>query len=105
MSALASVPRRVLIALVKAYRLLLSPWLGNQCRFTPTCSVYTLEALEQHGAWRGAWLGAKRIGRCGPWCEGGYDPVPAPIFTSLLRSAAIPPSDPTPSSSSSRCAS
>lgn len=68
--------RQVLIALVKAYRLLFSPWIGGQCRFEPTCSNYTIEALRRHGALGGSYLGAMRILRCHPWCEGGYDPVP-----------------------------
>jgi uncharacterized protein len=73
---LAQLPRRVLIALVHAYRLLLSPWLGNRCRFVPSCSAYALSALEQHGALRGSALAGWRIVRCQPWCDGGCDPVP-----------------------------
>ena len=69
-------PRRALIGLVKGYRLLLSPWLGNSCRFEPTCSVYAIGALQRHGALAGTYLMLHRIGRCGPWCAGGYDPVP-----------------------------
>ena len=68
--------QRVLIALVKAYRLILSPWIGSACRFTPTCSAYSLEALGRHGAAAGAYLTVARIARCHPWCEGGHDPVP-----------------------------
>ena len=68
--------RLILIALVRAYQLFLSPWFGNQCRFSPTCSHYAIEALRAHGAFRGGWLGLKRIGRCHPWCAGGPDPVP-----------------------------
>ena len=81
-------PRRGLIGLVKAYRLLLSPWLGNSCRFEPTCSVYAIGALERHGALSGSYLTIKRLGRCGPWCEGGHDPLPAesPAFFSRLIS-------------------
>jgi putative membrane protein insertion efficiency factor len=74
---LVNLPRRLLMALVRGYRLLLSPWLGNACRFEPTCSAYALEALERHGAAAGAYLGACRIVRCHPWCQGGLDPVPA----------------------------
>lgn len=70
-------PRRVLIALVRGYRLLLSPWIGSQCRFTPTCSAYALQALESHGAGAGTYLTARRVLRCHPWCDGGLDPVPA----------------------------
>jgi len=70
-----------LIALVKGYRLVLSPWLGNSCRFEPTCSVYAIEALERHGALTGSYLAARRLVRCHPWCDGGCDPVPpAPLF-------------------------
>lgn len=68
--------RRLLIDLVKAYRLLLSPWLGSSCRFEPTCSVYAIEALEQHGAAAGSYLTLRRLVRCQPWCQGGHDPVP-----------------------------
>ena len=83
-------PRRALIGLVKGYRLLLSPWLGNSCRFEPTCSVYAIGALQRHGALAGTYLVLHRIGRCGPWCEGGCDPVPdaAPrLFTRLVPSS------------------
>lgn len=69
-------PRQGLIALVRAYRLLLSPWLGSACRFEPTCSAYALQALERHGAGAGTYLTLKRLGRCQPWCDGGCDPVP-----------------------------
>ena len=68
--------KRVLIGIVKGYRLILSPWIGSACRFTPTCSAYSLEALERHGAAAGAYLTVARIARCHPWCEGGHDPVP-----------------------------
>ncbi|HZY17205.1 MAG TPA: membrane protein insertion efficiency factor YidD [Ramlibacter sp.] len=68
--------RAALIGLVKGYRLLLSPWLGSACRFTPTCSAYALEALERHGAAAGSYLTVARLGRCHPWCRGGVDEVP-----------------------------
>ncbi|MGK0565832.1 membrane protein insertion efficiency factor YidD [Bordetella bronchiseptica] len=68
--------RRLLIAPIRFYRYFLSPWVGRQCRFTPTCSAYAIEAIERHGAWRGLRLAARRIGRCHPWSPGGYDPVP-----------------------------
>lgn len=68
--------RSVLIALVKGYRLLLSPWLGSSCRFEPTCSQYALQALEMHGAAPGSYLTLARLVRCHPWCRGGCDPVP-----------------------------
>ena len=69
--------RGVLIWLVKAYRLLLSPWLGASCRFMPTCSVYAIEALEMYGAAQGSYLTLKRLVRCQPFCAGGHDPVPS----------------------------
>ncbi|OOG23484.1 membrane protein insertion efficiency factor YidD [Thioalkalivibrio denitrificans] len=68
--------RKPLILLIQAYRLLLSPFVGQHCRFTPSCSCYAIEAIERHGALRGGWLTVRRLGRCHPWCEGGYDPVP-----------------------------
>lgn len=87
---LSSWPRRALIGLVKGYRLVLSPWLGNGCRFEPTCSVYAIGALERHGALAGTYLMLHRIGRCQPWCQGGHDPVPerAPrLFSRLIPSS------------------
>jgi putative membrane protein insertion efficiency factor len=68
--------KRLLMAVVKAYRFLLSPWLGTSCRFEPTCSVYSLQALDRFGAAKGSYLTLMRLGRCHPWCEGGIDPVP-----------------------------
>lgn len=61
---------------VRAYRLIFSPWVGMNCRYTPTCSAYAMEALETHGAFKGAWLAARRIGRCHPWGGMGVDDVP-----------------------------
>ena len=87
---LSAWPRRALIGLVKGYRLVLSPWLGNGCRFEPTCSVYAISALDQHGALVGTCLMLHRIGRCQPWCQGGHDPVPeqAPrLFSRLIPSS------------------
>ena len=68
--------KRILIGLIAAYRLLLSPLLGPSCRFYPTCSAYAAEAIEKHGALRGTWLALKRISKCHPWHAGGVDPVP-----------------------------
>ena len=68
--------RALLIGIVKLYRLTLSPWIGSACRFTPSCSAYSLQALEQHGAAAGSYLTVARIARCHPWCAGGHDPVP-----------------------------
>jgi len=67
---------RVAALPVHAYRLLVSPWLGANCRFQPTCSAYALEALERHGAFRGTWLAIRRILRCHPGGGSGWDPVP-----------------------------
>lgn len=61
---------------VRAYRLVLSPYVGHGCRYQPTCSVYALDALDRHGAFKGGWLALRRIGRCHPWGGSGYDPVP-----------------------------
>jgi len=68
--------RRTLLAAIKVYQLTLSPWLGRQCRYLPTCSAYAAEAIERFGALRGSWLALKRLGRCHPWGGSGYDPVP-----------------------------
>ena len=68
--------RKFLLSLIRAYQLTLSPFFGQHCRFTPSCSNYTSVAIERYGAWRGSWLGIKRIARCQPFCEGGHDPVP-----------------------------
>jgi putative membrane protein insertion efficiency factor len=84
-------PRRLLIALVKGYRLLLSPALGSACRFTPTCSAYALQALQDHGVAAGTYLAAARIARCHPLCDGGHDPVPAEKPRLFARGAAFQP--------------
>ncbi|NKI35898.1 membrane protein insertion efficiency factor YidD [Wenzhouxiangella sp. XN79A] len=70
------VMQRLLIGLIHVYRRVLSPLIGQQCRFTPSCSRYTEEAIELYGAGRGSWMGFKRILRCQPFCAGGHDPVP-----------------------------
>jgi len=73
----ADAVRALLLGLIRLYQLTLSPWLGLQCRYDPTCSKYAAEAMTRYGVRRGAWLAAKRLGRCHPWGRSGYDPVPA----------------------------
>lgn len=68
--------RSIAIFLIRGYQLLLSPWLGNNCRYQPTCSQYAIEAVRDHGVVRGLWLASRRIGRCHPWGGHGHDPVP-----------------------------
>lgn len=80
---------RALALLVRAYQLLFRPWLSSNCRFSPSCSGYALDALRQHGAAAGSYLAARRVLRCHPWCDGGTDPVPdhpPPLFSRWLAS-------------------
>jgi putative membrane protein insertion efficiency factor len=67
-----------LIWFVKFYKVAISPYLGSNCRYTPTCSTYTIEALQKHGILYGGWLSIKRIVSCNPWGGHGHDPVPEP---------------------------
>ncbi|MCW5609604.1 MAG: membrane protein insertion efficiency factor YidD [Rubrivivax sp.] len=105
---LLALPRELLLLLVRGYRLLLKPWLGNACRFEPSCSAYAIGALERHGALRGSALAGWRLLRCHPWCDGGLDPVPehvphpaAGLFTRLR--GLNPPDAPTgPATGTSR---
>ena len=73
--------KTLLTKFISFYQLTLSPFIGVQCRFHPTCSQYTKEAIETHGSMKGSFLGAKRISKCHPWHQGGYDPVPTPKDT------------------------
>ncbi len=73
---LLRLPRLALRLLVRIYQICISPLLPKSCIYTPTCSQYAIEALEKYGAIKGSWLAIKRILRCHPWHEGGYDPVP-----------------------------
>ncbi len=68
--------KSLLLALLKVYRYAISPMLGSNCRFVPSCSEYAVEAINRYGALRGSWLATKRVSRCHPWCDGGHDPVP-----------------------------
>jgi len=76
MKLLRTVIQKSLIFFVHVYQYTLSPFLGSNCRHTPTCSNYTIEAIELYGPLKGSWMGAKRIARCNPWGTSGYDPVP-----------------------------
>ena len=67
---------RILLGLIKLYQVFLSPFLGQQCRFYPTCSRYATEAILKHGAVKGTYLTLHRLLRCHPWCTGGHDPIP-----------------------------
>lgn len=73
---LANLPKRVLMLLIRAYQVLISPLTPPSCRFTPTCSAYALTSIERYGVFRGGWLAVRRIARCHPFNPGGYDPVP-----------------------------
>ena len=87
--------KAILVAPIRFYKFFLSPWVGQSCRFTPTCSSYAIEAIETQGAIRGTYLAAKRLCRCHPWAAGGHDPVspdsPAPPPLTNTSNAAEPP--------------
>ena len=68
--------RSLAVTAIKIYQYAISPFLGNHCRFSPSCSSYAVQAIEAHGLVKGTFLGIKRIGKCHPWHPGGYDPVP-----------------------------
>lgn len=91
-------PRDALILLVRGYRFFLSPWLGSSCRFEPTCSAYSMQALARHGAVAGTLLTAGRIARCHPWCVGGHDPVPDRPYPLFSRLSGDVPGRPGPTS-------
>lgn len=67
---------RILMACLRAWRLIVSPWYGQTCRYYPSCAAYALDAVRIHGAARGSWLALRRLGRCHPWTPGGVDLVP-----------------------------
>ena len=76
MQVLTQIPSYLMIGLIWVYKLAISPLLGSNCRFVPTCSQYGLEAFQRHTFFRAFWLTVKRIARCHPYSKGGYDPVP-----------------------------
>ena len=78
-AALSRVGVGAAVGLVRAYQLLISPWLGRPCRHVPSCSAYAIGALRRFGVVRGGWLTLRRLARCHPWGTGGYDPVPDPL--------------------------
>ncbi len=69
-------PRRIVVGVLRGYQLLVSPWIGPSCRFHPSCSSYTVEAVSKYGCFKGGWLGVRRLARCHPFGRGGIDPVP-----------------------------
>ena len=88
---IAGIPKLIARGLIRCYQVVLSPFIGNQCRFHPSCSVYSMQSIERFGALRGSWLTVRRLGRCQPFCDGGLDPVPARppgLFTRLGLGAA-----------------
>jgi uncharacterized protein len=96
-SAVIAAPSRLLRALIGAYRYLFSPLVGMNCRFYPSCSAYSLQAIEEHGAALGSALTAWRIVRCNPWCEGGVDEPPpqgTPLSRAFRRQCACPQDTP-----------
>jgi uncharacterized protein len=77
----------VAVGVIRAYQYLVSPWLGGNCRYAPTCSEYAAEAMRQYGPIRGGWMALKRILRCNPWAAAGYDPVPDGCSPNLGKAA------------------
>ncbi|MBB5633108.1 hypothetical protein BKA04_001331 [Cryobacterium mesophilum] len=98
MKAVATVlfllPRNVCIAILRVYRVVISPLYGDVCRYYPSCSHYALHAIQQHGVMKGIWLGSRRIARCHPWAAGGVDDVPRNIRTTygVTRAGFVVPS-------------
>ncbi|MEH6453371.1 MAG: membrane protein insertion efficiency factor YidD [Psychromonas sp.] len=76
MAKISAALQWVAIKFIRLYQIVISPMIGPRCRFTPTCSQYAIEAVESHGVLKGCWLAAKRLIKCQPLSEGGYDPVP-----------------------------
>ncbi|VAX01819.1 Membrane protein insertion efficiency factor YidD [hydrothermal vent metagenome] len=76
MAEIGSAMQKILLSLIKFYKYFISPTLGSNCRYEPSCSEYTHQAISAFGVLKGSWIGIKRILRCHPWHEGGYDPIP-----------------------------
>ncbi|PVZ69730.1 membrane protein insertion efficiency factor YidD [Pelagibaculum spongiae] len=81
--------KKIMLKLVRIYQLVISPLMGPNCRYYPTCSAYAIEAINKHGAIRGGWMATRRIGRCHPFCAGGYDPVPLTEAEKIQRTREI----------------
>lgn len=101
-AVLRRLPSLLLIGLVRAYQLTVSPMLGPTCRFYPSCSAYAVGALREHGAIRGTWLAVRRVFRCHPWNPGGVDPVP-PRVRRPADTAAAAPQNPVPPHEDHHC--
>ena len=80
----------LLKSMIRVYQVLVAPVLGNNCRFHPTCSAFAADAIDRHGAINGLWLSIKRIARCNPWHEGGFDPVPLPKNGTINNNRTVP---------------
>jgi putative membrane protein insertion efficiency factor len=80
--------RSIFISILRGYQYLISPLLGNRCRFHPSCSEYMIEAVQKFGVFKGFYLGLKRLARCQPMCEGGFDPVPENLSTKQTKHSA-----------------
>jgi len=76
--------RKIVIFFIRIYQTIISPYIAPSCRYTPTCSHYSMEAVQRFGIFKGLWLSIRRISRCHPWHEGGYDPVP-PVSTQMKK--------------------
>lgn len=83
-------PQNILILLLKIYRRIISPGYGTVCRFFPSCSAYSLEAVTVHGAVKGSWFAGRRLLRCHPWNAGGIDPVPSPAYVNWEDPSKVP---------------
>lgn len=78
--------RRILTALIRVYQYAISPYFAPSCRYTPTCSIYAIKSIERFGVFRGSIMAIKRVSRCHPWHEAGYDPVPETITSVSKKS-------------------